>query len=106
MSSLEDFSMPQVRRKFTVDFKRNAVSMVLEEKRPVPQVARELTISPKTLYSWIRQKNEGKLEGKIASGVDDTSMKLTALMAENQRLKAEVLLLKKFAAYLSKNGLE
>jgi hypothetical protein len=27
-------------------------------------------------------------------------------MAENQRLKAEVLLLKKFAAYLSKNGLQ
>ena len=51
MPSLEDFSMPQVRRKFTVEFKRNAVSMVLEEKRPVPQVTRELTISPKTLYS-------------------------------------------------------
>ena len=103
--SLEEFTMKRVRRQFTVEFKKNAVSLVVDvvdEKRSVNEVAKSLNISSKTLSTWLRQSKEGKLEGKIASNVDDK----TAIMAENQRLKAEVLLLKKFAAYLSKNGLQ
>ena len=109
--SLEDFTMKRVRRQFTVEFKKNAVSLVMDEKRSVSEVAKSLNISSKTLRSktlstWLRQSKEGKLEGKIASNVDDKTMQMAAIMAENQRLKAEVLLLKKFAAYLSKNGLQ
>lgn len=43
-----------------------------------------------------------KLEGEIASNVDVKTMQMAAVIAENQRLKVEVLLLKKFASYLSK----
>ena len=96
--SLEEFTMKRVRWQFTVEFKKNAVS--------VSEVAKSLNISSKTLSTWLRQSKEGKLEGKIASNVDDKTMQMAAIMAENQRLKAEVLLLKKFAAYLSKNGLQ
>lgn len=35
------------------------------------------------------------MEGKIASNIDDKTMEMAAIIAENQRLKAEVLLLKK-----------
>ena len=96
----------QKERWFTVEFKKNAVSLVVDEKRGVSEVAKSLNISSKTLSTWLRQSKEGKLEGKIASNVDDKTMQMAAIMAENQRLKAEVLLLKKFAAYLSKNGLQ
>ena len=104
--SMEDFTMKRVRRQFTFEFKRNAVSLVIDEKRGISEVARNLNISAKTLSTWLRQYKEGKLEGKIASNVDDKTMEMAAIIAENQRLKAEVLLLKKFAAYLSKNGLQ
>ncbi len=104
--SLEEFTMKRVRRQFTVEFIRNAVSLVVDEKRSVSEVAKSLNISSKTLSTWLRQSKEGKLEGKIASNVDDKTMQMTAIMAENQCIKAEVLLLKKFAAYLSKNGLQ
>ena len=104
--SMEDFTMKRVRRQFTVEFKRNAVSLVIDEKRGISEVARNLNISAKTLSTWQRQYKEGKLEGKIASNVDDKTMEMAPIIAENQRLKAEVLLLKKFAAYLSKNGLQ
>ena len=104
--SLEEFTMKRVRRQFTVEFKKNAVSLVVDEKRSVSEVAKSLNISSKTLSTWLRQSKEGKLEEKIASNVDDKTMQMAAIMAENQRLKAEVLLLKKFAAYLSKNGLQ
>lgn len=104
--SKEEIIVTRVRRQFTVEFKRNAVSLVLDEQRSVSKVAKQLEISPKTLSTWLRQSREGKLEGKIASNVDDKTMEMATILAENQRLKAEVLLLKKFAAYLSKNGLQ
>ena len=104
--SLEEFTMKRVRRQFTVEFKKNAVSLVVDEKRSISEVAKSLNISSKTLSTWLRQSKEGKLEGKIASNVDEKTMQMAAIMAENQRLKTEVLLLKNFAAYLSKNGLQ
>ncbi len=95
MSSMEDMTiMPRIRRKFTVEFKRNAVTLVDEEHRPISHVAHDLNISPKTLATWIRQKQEGKLEGKIAAGVNEEAMRMSDLLAENQQLKAEILLLK------------
>ena len=106
LGGIQEFTMKRVRRQFTVEFKKNAVSLVVDEKRSVSEVAKSLNISSKTLSTWLRQSKEGKLEGKIASNVDDKTMQMAAIMAENQRLKAEVLLLKKFAAYLSKNGLQ
>ncbi len=103
---MEDFMMKRVRRQFTVALKKNAVSLVLDEKRKVSEVAQSLGISAKTLSTWLKQHQEGKLEGKIASNVDQQTMDMATILAENQRLKAEVLLLKKFAAYLSKEGLQ
>ena len=102
--SLEEFTMKRVRRQFTVEFKKNAVSLVVDEKRSVSEVAKSLNISSKTLSTWLRQSKEGKLEGKIASNVDDKTMQMAAIMAENQRLKAEVLLLKKSQRIFPKTG--
>ena len=102
--SLEEFTMKRVRRQFTVEFKKNAVSLVVDEKRSVSEVAKSLNISSKTLSTWLRQSKEGKLEGKIASNVDDKTMQMAAIMAENQRLKAEVLLLKNSQRIFPKTG--
>ena len=102
--SLEEFTMKRVRRQFTVEFKKNAVSLVVDEKRSVSEVAKSLNISSKTLSTWLRQSKEGKLEGKIASNVDDKTMQMAAIMAENQRLKAAVLLLKNSQRIFPKTG--
>ncbi len=102
--SLEEFTMKRVRRQFTVEFKKNAVSLVVDEKRSISEVAKSLNISSKTLSTWLRQSKEGKLEGKIASNVDDKTMQMAAIMAENQRLKAEVFLLKNSQRIFQKTG--
>ena len=96
--------MKRVRRQFTVEFKKNAVSLVVDEKRSISEVAKSLNISSKTLSTWLRQSKEGKLEGKIASNVDDKTMQMAAIMAENQRLKAEVFLLKNSQRIFQKTG--
>ena len=83
--------MAFTRRIFTKEFRLNAAKLVVDEHRPAVDVARELDINPKSLYSWVRQYRSGLLQASLDGG---------------DSVSAEVLLLKKFAAYLSKNGLQ
>ncbi|WP_157067194.1 helix-turn-helix domain-containing protein [Alicyclobacillus shizuokensis] len=47
------------------DFKLNVVQMVLEQGKPAAQVARELGISPKTVYGWeVRGRSGASLCGQ------------------------------------------
>ena len=47
--------MPERRRKFSPEFRDEAVKMVTVGNRPVAQVARELGINPGTLGNWVAQ---------------------------------------------------
>lgn len=61
--SMEDFTMKRVRRQFTVEFKRNAVSLVIDEKRGISEVARNLNISAKNfkyLVASIQRRKIGR----------------------------------------------
>ena len=44
--------MPERRRKFTAEFKAEAVKMVIETSRPVAEVAREIGVNEGTLGHW------------------------------------------------------
>ena len=93
---------------FTKEFRLNAAKLVVDEHRPAVDVARELDINPKSLYSWVRQYRSGLLQASL-DGEDSVSAEqaeIARLRSELQKSRAEVLLLKKFAAYLSKNGLQ
>ena len=100
--------MAFTRRIFTKEFRLNAAKLVVDEHRPAVDVARELDINPKSLYSWVRQYRSGLLQASL-DGEDSVSAEqaeIARLRSELQKSRAEVLLLKKFAAYLSKNGLQ
>ena len=45
--------MVQKRRKFSSEFKDEAVRMVIDESRPIAQVARELGLVEGTLGNWV-----------------------------------------------------
>ena len=45
----------ELRRKFTVAYKREAVQLTRTGDRSVAEIARELGIRPEMLHSWIRQ---------------------------------------------------
>ncbi len=47
--SLEEFTLKRVRQQFTVEFKKNAVSLVVDEKRAISEVTKSLNISSKIL---------------------------------------------------------
>src|SRR3954447_9849847 len=45
--------MPEQRRKFSPQFKAEAVQMVLETGKPIAEVARDLGINEGTLGNWV-----------------------------------------------------
>lgn len=94
------------RRIYTQEFRINAAKLVVDEHRPTISVAQELGINPKTLHTWVNQYREGTLTTLDKTDpVTPEQAENARLRAELQKAQAEILLLKKFAAYLSKNGL-
>ncbi|MCL6633754.1 MAG: transposase [Alicyclobacillus herbarius] len=55
-------------RKYDKEFKINTVQLILEQGKPVTQVARELGISGKTLYGWASQYKSDPKNAFVGSG--------------------------------------
>ena len=51
------------RRRYTEEFKKEAVRLVRESAHPVAQVARELGISDNVLYRWTAQHRQAEAHG-------------------------------------------
>ena len=86
--------MAFTRRIFTKEFRLNAAKLVVDEHRPAVDVARELDINPKSLYSWVRQYRSGLLQASL-DGEDSVSAEqaeIARLRSELQKSRAEVLL--------------
>ena len=83
--------------KYPPGFRRDAVAMVLDEDRPIADVARATGVNPGTLGNWVVQERieRGDREGLT---VDDRS-ELAGLRAENAQLRMERDLLKRSLAF-------
>ena len=85
------------RRKFSDEFKRDAVEIVNSSDKPIAEVARELGIYDSTLGNWVKQDeiNRGEREGLTS----DERARLSELERENARLRMERELLKRAVAF-------
>ena len=94
-------------RKYTVEFRDAAVRQVLDGGRSVPQVARSLEMSHKTLENWVGKARRGQplLKRAPAQAVNDVQAENARLRQENARLKLEKEILRKAAAYFAKESL-
>jgi transposase len=94
-------------RKYTAEFREAAVRQVLDGGRSVPQVARSLEMSAKTLANWVARARRGQplLKRPPTRPVDDLQAELARLRQENARLKLEREILKKAAAYFARESL-
>ena len=83
------------RRKFSDEFKRDAVEIVRSSGKPIRQVAKELGIYDSTLGNWVRQDgiNRGEREGLTSDERE------RFLERENARLRMERELLKRAVAF-------
>lgn len=97
--------MRTTKRKFTTEFKEEAVRLVVREGLSTPEAARRIEISDKTLAYWVRLASQGKALSsgasteRKASSVSELEMEVSKLRAENARLNMEKEILKKATAF-------
>ena len=98
MSTMEkEQSSARIRRLFTKEFKRDAVSLVIDEGRRIVDVATSLGIGDATLGNWVTQArvDRGERDGLTTS--DKTE--LARLCRDNARLWMERDVLKRATAF-------
>ena len=89
---------------FTKEFKQEAVRLLLVGDRPASEVAMQLGIRRNQLYKWKEQlelKGEGAFKKQGRPHKEEQS-DISLLKQENERLKEEVDILKKAAAYFAR----
>ena len=95
--------MGQARKKYTQEYKDEAVELVISSGRPIAEIARNLGINEGTLANWVNMaKKSGKLKEKPL-GTDERA-ELRELREENRRLRMERDFLKKAAAWFAKEN--
>lgn len=86
-------------KRYTDEFKTEAVRQVVEHGRPVAEVAERLGITTHSLYLWKRQFGK---TGVVRRVEQDQNAEVRRLKAELRRVTEERDILKKAAAYFAK----
>ncbi len=95
----------KIRKKYTPEFREEAIKLVTEHGYAIAEAARNLGIHPQLLGKWKRGAEDaesselGGLGGKAA-----VTKELRRLKAENKRLRMEREILKKAAAFFAKES--
>lgn len=92
------------RKKYTGEFRREAVGLVTDQGLKVSEAARNLGIDPGMLGRWVRQLQgeEGSLSGQSRKSPEQEE--IHRLKKENKRLQLEREILKKAAAFFAKES--
>src|SRR5690625_3472221 len=85
------------RRKFSAQFKAEAVQLVVQSERPIVEVAGELGINPGTLGNWVKKYRLENAEPDKKMTPADYG-RWAELEEQNRRMKMENEFLKKAAA--------
>ena len=96
--------MKIARQAYTTGFKDLAVKRI-KDGQSISKVCKELGLSDQTLRNWVKAAAEGKLSGVGGKAVTAEEMALSRRRAENLRLKRELEIIKKAAAYFAKDAL-
>lgn len=91
----------KARRKYTAEFKRDAVKLVTEQGYGVTEAARNLGINDNVLRRWKHNLLDEQAGTRLPP---DEYEELRRLRDENRRLKMEREILKKAAAFFAKES--
>ena len=64
MSTMANTNSRRPRRRFTDEFKQQAVRLVVDEGKSVGAVARELDLVPSALGPWVKQAHADRSKGR------------------------------------------
>ena len=96
--------MGSTRRKFTAEYKAEAVELAINSGRPIAEIARDLGVNEGRLGNWVKM---AKKRGDIKENpLDiDERARLKELEEEVRRLKMEREILKKAAAWFASQNM-
>lgn len=90
-------------RKFTPEYRDEAVKLVIENGRPIADVARELGLNEGTLGNWV---NKYRREHPVSEELNlPERARLRELERENRDLRLQAEFLKKAAAFFAREQL-
>lgn len=87
---------------YSEEFKRESVLLLRSSGRPIPQLAKELGVSPQSLRSWASQRDVD--EGQAAGLRSAEREELRRLRREVKVLAEEREILKKAAAFFASDS--
>ena len=95
------------RKSYDKQFKVAAVKLVLEDDFSVSEVSKELSIHYNSLYRWVREYEKYGEDAFPGHGSPQISYQteIRKLEKENEDLRKELEMLKKFRAFLKKKNL-
>jgi len=90
--------MSKANKRYSDQFKREAVELVGVSGRPVGQIAEVIGVSDQTLGNWVHADTGGQGKGSLSP---DEKEELKLLRKENKRLRMEREILKKAATFFA-----
>jgi transposase len=94
------------RRKFTREFKLEAVRLIKERGVSIAQASRDLDVHQTVLRNWVRDFGDDPVSAFAGHGqMKPEQLEIARLRKEVAKLKAERDILKKAAAYFAKDSL-
>ena len=95
--------MLRTRRRFTAEFKVEAIKLLEESGRPLQAVAEELGVHPNQLRTWRNEHLAAGLAEALARQKAEAA-ELARLRRENKRLEQENEILKRAAAFFAREA--
>ena len=92
--------MRERRRKFSPEFKDEAVKMVIESSRPVAEVAREIQVNEGTLGNWVHKYRVEHVDEEPPLSISERA-RLRELEREVRELRMKTDFLGKAAAFFA-----
>ncbi len=96
--------MGRKRRKFTLEFKVEAVRLCKVGDRSIGQVAKDLDLTEGALREWVKRVDVDAGKGPPGALTTAEREELMRLRRENKRLQMEREILKKAAAFFAKEN--
>jgi transposase len=95
--------MGSTRRRFTEEYKAQAVAFVIDDHRSIAEVARNIGVHEMTLGKWVKKAREAGSGGDVEKPLDSSERaELERLRAENAELQMQVEFAKKVATWFAK----
>lgn len=90
-------------KRYTAEFKRDAVALALSSDKTVTEVARDLGVSPEGLRGWVKQAKADRGEGPAGALTSVEREELAQLRRKVRELEKTVDILGKATAFFAQD---